>query len=514
MSFSSTSSFILFVRMFLFSFLFVEAVSAQSRITEREIKLSGNYKYGEGFSMDLEVSRTNARQQLLQGIQVLISTETELIEEERGAGVISDYRSNVRIQSRMQLEGLRFHEDQRRDGSWWVIAYISNEDFERTIENIRRRMFLKLENAVYFERTGNYNRAIALYYEIFAEAPGLPIQLFSDADEHGAALELQQFAREKILEWLNGIDIELVRVRDRSVTNSVELYIDLNLRYKGQPVEYLNVRLNRPGYGLQAVLNGNVELFYDLNPESLLEDITIRLELNPPPLVMIPEDSRSIAERNRPVRNRTIRVDFSDLINPDFVIEELADNHFQFIPRPGILSVTSVEWNFGDGNRSTELQPRHTFLNMRQARHVTLRFNQSPELEVTKTIEPSGNLIRVVNPKLTRPIELEAGYYVPFHQREYIQRISGMKSYRALQSYLLRLVDSNVLASWGAQRNVRPEHSYIILTDPDTEHVHVILSPVRSFLRFDVLRDDVMSYDSNEWVESFRGYRPVYIQFQ
>lgn len=342
MIFLSKSVFMHFICLFLVSFLFFQTASSQSRVTEREIKLSGNYRYGEGFSMDLDIARANARQQLLQSIQVLISTETEVIEEERGVGIISEFRSSVRAQSRLQLEGLHFHEDQRRDGSWWVIAYISNDDFERTIENIRRRMFLKLENAVYFERTGNYNRAIALYYEIFAEAPGLPIQLFTDAEEHGAALEMQQFAREKILEWLNGIDIEVKRVRDLSAARSVELYIDLNLRYKNQPVEYLSVRLNRPGYGLQNVLNGNVELFYDLNPESLLEDITIRLELNPPPMVMIPEDSRIIAERNRPVRNRIIRVDFSDLIKPDFEIKVLADNHFQFIPQPGILSVTSV----------------------------------------------------------------------------------------------------------------------------------------------------------------------------
>ena len=492
-------------------FSVTEYLSAQAQITEREIKLSGNYRYGEGFAESREAARNNAKQDLLQGIQVFISTETELIEVERGSDVISDYRSNVRVQSQMQIEGLSFYEDERRDGTRRAIAYISNEDFENTIQTLRRRMFLKLENALHFENSNNYNRAIALYYEIFAESPGLPIRLFTDPDEHGVELELQQFARNKLVEWLNGINIEVDGIRDRSGNNNVELYIKLKLHYMRQPVEYLDVRLNRHGYGAQTVENGEVELFYDLSPENITENITIRLAINPPQL-MIPEDSQNIAEIFRPERNRVIRVDFSEVIEIDFEIEPISDNHYRFIPKPVNLSVTNVEWNFGDGNRTTDTQPTHTYLNMRQPRQVTLRLNRSPELEVIKTIQPSGNIIRVENPR-AHPIDREAGYFVPFHQREYIQRIAGMRNYQALQSYIQRMIDGKVLTGWGAPDKVRVNHSYIIITDPETENVEAILSPVRFNARFDVMAGDVVRYGNDEWMENFRGYRPIFIQF-
>ena len=490
-----------------------EKVIAQSQITAKEIKVSGKYKFGDGFAGELDVARDNAKRNLVLGISAYISTETELIEQESGSNYISDYRSNVTVESEMNIEGLRYHEEKRRDGTWRVIAYVSNEDFENMIENIRRRMFLKLENALHYENINNYNRAIALFYEIFAETPSLPVKLFTDSEKHGAELELQQYARERLVQWLDAIEINVEGVRDGSGGDNVELYIDLSFYYRGQPVEYLNVNLNRPGYGAIRVENGKAELFYDLPPEEKLEDVNIRLEVNPPQL-MISDEMRNKANNLSPKRNKSILVDFTDVIKLDFEIDSLGENQYLFIPMPINLSVTNVDWNFGDGSRSTDLQPTHTYVNMRHPRRVTLRFNRSPELEVTKTIKSSGDILRVENPRYAiRARPLNKGYFVPFHQREYIKRLAGMKNYEALQSYIDRLRDGNIITNFGARTAVRAENCYILITNPDTELVEAVLSPVRSNARYDIISDQFLRFDKDRWVESFRGYRPIYVEF-
>lgn len=490
-----------------------EKVIAQSQITAKEIKVSGKYKFGDGFARELEVARENAFQNLVLGISAYISTETQLIEQEMGADFTSDYRSNVKVESEMQIEGLRYHEEKRRDGTWRVIAYVSNEDFENMIENIRRRMILKLENALHFENINNYNRAVALFYEIFAETPSLPVKLFTDSEKHGSELELQQYARERLVEWLEAIEIDVEGVRDGSGGDNVELYIDLSLHYRGQPVENLNVNLNRPGYGAIRVENGTAKLFYDLEPKKKVEDVNIRLEINPPQL-MISDEMRNKANTMSPKRNKTIRVDFTDVIKLDFEIDSLAENQFRFIPIAINLTVANIDWNFGDGNRSTDTQPTHRYINMRHPRRVTLRFNRSPELEVTKTIQSSGNILRVENPRdAIRARPLNKGYSVPFHQREYIQRLAGMKNLEALVSYVHRLMNSDIIVNAGTEENVRVDHCYIIITNPETELVEAVLSPVRSNARYNIMSEQVQRYDKETWVENFRGYRPIYVEF-
>lgn len=502
----------LFISAFLVMFC-VEKVIAQSQITAKEIKVSGKYKFGDGFASELDVARDNAKRNLVLGISAYISTETELIEQESGSNYISDYRSNVTVESEMNIEGLRYHEEKRRDGTWRVIAYVSNEDFENMIENIRRRMFLKLENALHYENINNYNRAIALFYEIFAETPSLPVKLFTDSEKHGAELELQQYARERLVQWLDAIEINVEGVRDGSGGDNVELYIDLSFYYRGQAVEYLNVNLNRPGYGAISVENGEAELFSMIPPEKKLEDVNIRLEINPPQL-MISDEMRNKASNISPKRNKSILVDFTDVIKLDFEIDSLGENQYLFIPMTN-LSVTNVDWNFGDGSRSTDAQPTHTYINMRHPRRVTLRFNGSQELEVTKTIRSSGNILRVENPRdaiRAQPLN-RAGYFVPFQHREYIERIAGMKNLAALVSYVYRLMDSDIIVNAGTEENVRVDHCYIIITNPETELVEAVLSPVRSNARYDIMSEQFLRFDKDRWVESFRGYRPLYVEF-
>jgi len=501
------------------SICFNQDVSAQSGITEYEIKMTGNYMYGESFADSLETARNDAVKNLIQGIRVSVSTDTELNERETGSDYFSDYRSNIRMQSEMELEGLRYFEDPRGNGTWRVIAYISNEDFESMRQSISREMFLKLENAMYFENSGNYNRAIELYYEIFVETPNLPIRLFTNRVEHGRELELQQFARDKLIEWLNGVDLSVVSVSDGSSRDDIELYINLNVTHNGELAENLGIRLNRTDHGWNPVQHGRATVFYDLRPENLQESVSFSVGF------AFPESNRNggrsmIVDRSITPRNRTVDVDFSSIINLDFDFEKLSENRYQFTPKPGLLSVSNVEWKFGDGNQTTVTNPRHTFSPGSSTREVTLTFNRSPDLAVTKIIDPSGQVSE------SRIAEREAGtgeqaseheYYMPVHHRHVIERIPRISDRNSLRRYLDYQRAYRDIAAWS---NITPgvsqtelNQSYMIIINPETEQVQAIISPVTDGSRFNLISEPRERLSAADWEENFRGMEGKWFRF-
>ncbi len=488
---------------------------AQTQISELEIKTSGKYYWGDGYSQDRNEAISLARQDLVQKRYVQVRTVTELSEREENFSATSEFSSNVRVESGMELRGLDYIDIERRDGSWHVIAFISIEDFNSTVELRRNRMYNRLDNALTHYRAGRYNRSISIFKEIFSDSFFLPEPITADYERHGTNAEIREVAQEKILGWLRGIRIDVEEVNNRSTANNVEFNFNFKVTYKDEFVDNLQIGINKKNYGMHIVRNGIADVYYDLRPQFTKERIEFRLE----PLIEphVSDDARNSFERNKPLHQRFLEIDFSDHIELDFTVSRVGDHQFQFNTTAGILSVSSLEWDFGDGSRSREPNPRHTYQNMTRPKQVTLRFNQSSDLEVVKRLPPTGLATPLSGrqaPFRARNIDQPAEFTVPFQLRDYINTISGISHNEDLEVYVKRLLDSEILARAGSQSRVRrPENSYVVILNVQTGTISAILSPISRDSRFDLLSGDSSRFRENEWRVFFRGYSPLWLEF-
>ena len=100
-----------------FNLCLMPVAVAQAQITELEIKRSGKYYWGDGYSQDRNEAISLARQDLVQKRYVQVRTVTELSEREENFSATSEFSSNVRVESGMELRGLDYIDIERRDGS-------------------------------------------------------------------------------------------------------------------------------------------------------------------------------------------------------------------------------------------------------------------------------------------------------------------------------------------------------------------------------------------------------------
>lgn len=493
-------------------------VFAQSGSTIYEIMMSGDYRYGEGYGADREDARRNAKQEFIQKIEVFISSEVEVTETERGNQYSSLYVGSVRTVSRMQLRGLQFFDEERRNGSWRSIAYMSNTDFENTIESDRRRLYSNIRQAMQNDSLKNYNRSAWLYYDILQSTYAVPVPLYTDQELHGATIEIRQFARDKLYHWLNGIELRLSNVRNNSSGENVEIYFHLNATYQHMPAEYIEISLNQPGYGWHAVENGRAEIFYDLKPEKVSEPIHFRVRFAFPSSEY--DDLRSIVERTLPPRNRSLDVNFRNIINPDFDINQLSENRFQFVPKPGMLTVTDLEWDFGDGTQSNNPNPVHRYASDSADKVVTLTFNRSPDLKISKPLQSidrtpqSGISDRSAD---RNQLADEPGYFLPIHHRNVIDRISRLDSFSKLRDYLTFLKSNNSIVDWSGRRQeislTEQNRGYMVIINPETEQIHAVMSPVTNGHRFNLLSESTERLSAFQWEDHFRGMGVIWFRF-
>lgn len=499
--------------------LFLFATASFGQITEREIKLSGQYKYGEAFDLVLDNARNYAIQNLMRGIRVRINTSMMMIEQEVNDEVYSEFTNMVEASSEMELMGIRFLEIERGDGSWKAIAYIKEADFERSIDEIRTRLYNKLDEALRLERRGEVSSAISLYYEVYLESFGVPLLIQTDPLRHGEEVDLNYFTRTKLYHWLGEVEVEISEIRNRSSGDNIELNLALNLSWNGRPAEEIDIGLSRPGYGYRRVIDGKAEIFYDLQPQNLIEMIDFDLRIAIPRT--LPPERKDFAENKQIDALRRIPIDFSDHIRPDFSIEKLSDRRYRFTPETGpLLSVSTLNWDFGDGNRSNDLNPVHTYQNSVTNEVVALTINRSDKMVIRKRVNPGVSPQDWVNTQreiTARQLDNYDTYTIPNRYKNELDRIASLRDELSLERYLLVLRRDGALSTLTTSPSRSEElRSYVIVYNRNStdEFVRAILSPVRNGNRYDVLSTPMKVYPAENWRSEFTGMGPVWVEFR
>lgn len=509
---------------FLLLFSILSPILVFAQPSEADIKLSGAYHWGEGYGEDQESAISSAKRALIEKMIVRISTDASLSESEQNDNFSSVYESTTTTMSRIELRGLDYlPPSQRRNGSWETLAFISKEKFTESMKVEEERLLYALELALANENEGRINTAIPEYFDIFASTFFFPTPFFTNVEAHGADAELKSFLSGRINNWMNGLQIEVDQVRSLSTDRNTELYIDLAVSYKSKGVDHLSISLNKPGYAKHPVRNGKVSVFSDMAPEQQILPYTVVLE----PIIpsTIDQEKRTILKELLPIRELTLEVDFSTIIDIQVSTQRNNDDEITFFPSFKNLSVYSLEWEFGNGSTSTETNPVVPLTDFNAQNTVSLIINQSDVLTKTYRVNSNGRLSNInrEDSSVDTPTEQEVEnvlptnnqekrFEVPFSESAYLNNLIRMKTLNQLNGYLIRLNRDQIVDVGGSTSIDDPTKSYIAIIKPTNDEIVAILSPVKNGLRFNLL--DQSNVENSKLRETYRGFGSVWFQFK
>jgi hypothetical protein len=506
-------------------------------ITEESVKLSGKYHWGEGFSADRQEAIDMAKKDLIERLVVTVSSETSMDRREQSSVTNSSEEGNSRqlsgemlmqmqtqTFSRMQLRGLDYLAEQRRDKSWEVVAYISKEDLKRSVDEQKKALLSSLDQALKLENQGDINRAMLVYHETYLNTYFLPEKVYTDSTRHGTEAELRRFLNQRIDSWLNDISIKTLKPRSLPNQTYTEIYIPLSVTYNNEPVENMVVQIDKNGMPPHLVQNGKAEIYTDLAPENRTERISVLLRPTLPP--QTDETIAAISEGSSPTLRRAIAVDHSPIISITFTANRLADNSYRFKPTIKNLSVFSTSWDL-DGEYSTdETSPRYTFQSDDFPKTISFMINQSDELTQVMELEKDGTLRRkqIAKEADSRDSEILNNRSEKNSDEEnslsdkttitspHASRINNWLSYSDAQELvreLQRLSRLKVLRFGNKSAVTSTAKSYIAIINPTDKTISAILGPEQNDGRMNFTQKNPVQDVAAE----FKGQGSIWIEF-
>ena len=535
-------------------------VAAQAQPSEYDIKMSGEYYWGEAVSLDRSEAVSLARSDLIGRIVTLVVADQTYGISEDDEEFSTYYISATRTISRMELRGLDHIVRERRDGSFDVLAWLHRDDYVRSMEIERERQIGLARHAAQIEQEEGLNKAIPFIYRAFLNTYYFPEPLYF-SDEAGHSIEAREYYRRKLDRWAAQIEVASDRPDGGMMPGDVvEIGIPIRFSVDGRTASDLEVGFDIAGYGTRQTIGGHTQLFLERLPARLTENYTLRFR---PAL----EDTRAnrdwlvLASEVGPFYRRTLSIDFSPIITVDFSARSIAENTYRFTSRIKNLSISHIEWDFGDGKISHEWNPAHQFEKLEPPPHITLRLNRSSDLEVTKKIaqdglrlpvreseapeapEPSEPPVAAALPVLHDPLPREpddtsdrvedppdpdpyvaARTIIPDpvprktfswqqpgltpDKRRFLRELSSQTDageiLRSLQTHAGRLG-----LSYGNRAIVQLENdSFIVIVDPQNHSVRAFLSPVQDGGRFDLHSGSrIINFE-----ETYRGLGAVWIE--
>jgi hypothetical protein len=553
-----TASVLYFVPLILLVSLGSLQAQSSNEPSIEQVKTSGNYLWGEGFAQEVSDARELARMDLVNRIVVTITANQQLVEQEIDDAYTSAFRSESRSLSRMELRNLGYHDQQRRDGSWRVTAYVSRRDFEETLSANEDRILSKVAQALRIEQGVGINTAIPLYTEAYFSTYFHPAPLYTDSLLTRERALLRSFLQQKISDWMRALRLDVTAIEDRSDADRTELYLNVRVRDANGPVDFVSLAVTRPGYAAHAVMEGRSRIYLDRSFDNRINQLSIEIALQEGML----QDPvlQSLVASSGPKLRRTIEVDISEVLSLDFEARNSGAGLVTLHPVIRNLAVFNLSWSGSRLGRLSDTNPRINLNSLEGPEQITLRVNQNNDLSITRILYPDGRLVpvaervseqstvatdrrtdrrtelptnranarapsqeptiparRAENPSGSRgtpppqePEAIHANHAVPSAHQSYLQGLMRDRNAQMLTERLGVLAERNILI-FGNQSAVRnPSASYVLIVDPETFDILHFLTPPRNNQRLDLYSNETVEDDL---ARLFRGFGSIWIRF-
>lgn len=435
-----------------------------NKITEREIKLSGNYFWGEGIRDTLKEAKQDAILDLQYKISVTLRATSESKVSENSEGVNSSFNKNIKMFSTIKLKRLEFFQKERSDGKYLVDAYISKENYKKLINEIKNDVTDRVKLAETMEREKGIVRAIPTYYlaylNTFYSPDPIPYKSVTYKQDYS---NVRFFLETKIRSYLAELEIKQDSITIDPATKEL-ITVNLDVNYLKLNVDNVEISFNIPGNPKQRVEQGKAKLFLYSQPSAIKDEYEVNLSVNF-------NNSSDLAEFNKEfgiTEKQKVVLDFTKLVKFDFKVKPLDGGAIQFEPVVENLSVSSILWDFGNGVTSNDLKSIYTFVED-SIHKVSLTVNGLDEMKVVKYIDASGKIVEEIdynsntNDKKTNPI---------------LEALSKRKTFDTVIEELIKYKkEGKLIFSVKSKDFVDISLCYGMIVDPSTRKILSIISP-------------------------------------
>lgn len=536
------------------------------------IMRSGEFYFGQSVSMSREEALQNSKADLINKIVTRVVSQASQGFTEDDEAYRSYYNQTTRTASRLELRGLDYLVEQRRDDSFEVTSFINKADFERSLQKETDRQLGLFRSARLIEEEQGLNQAIPWYYGAYLNTFFFPDLLLLELED-GERADAQTWYRNRLQEWVSELDFEVGRASGGTVQDLFQAEVPLSVEWNGEPARSLAVGLDLPDYGKTRTVEGRTRLFIDRLPERRRQTYRITFQ---PVLEETPanRELNDLAIKTGPFFQRDMEVDFGELVRVDVGVRRLSDTAIRFSPELRNLSVAQFEWQFGNGETSMEQSPTLQLDQVEEPLSVILTVNGHPDLQVRrlyadgKLTDPDAVPVRPVAPPETsagdersiptppepptdptasaepvtpeepapsaqtgesvesdladssfeppastssRGVDVDLLQDVPLtsREREFVWELKDIETVAGLQDALREMMKVEQIRSGGSQSVPSPGRSFIAIVDPVDRSVKAFLTPEVNGVRTDLRTGRTV----RDLAAAYKGLGPVFIQF-
>gem|GEM_PF-2546479 len=514
------------MRFFLALLLSFSSVFSQ---TEKEVKLSNEFYWGEASSEDPQSARSDALRDMMMKISVTLSASSSLQRAEDYAGADERYRSEILASSAMTLSGVAFLESERR-GLSRVIAYISKADYQTSLKKLAESLQGDARTLELREQNSGPLAALSDYYLLWLKTHQSPETVPFTTADGTLHPNLRLFLMDRMSSVINHLNLECSAA---SIDADLPLVtLDLRLNYQNRPLSGLIISPDSPDRADVPVTDGRAQAFIYALPSARIQRYPFVLRFASP-----------AAEKDRFLRQvhenlglswkRSLELDLSDQIFVDMIAEKQRSGAFVFKPVFRNLSISSLLWDFGHGQLSDAQNPLIRFSSP-FPQSVTLRLNNDPHLSVTRLLSEDGSLKNPVStpdalttspkpspapapaspapaspaPASPAPASNTRSHLPPLDDPVLIE-LRDCPDYDSLSRVLARLRSTGRVVIGNPENFLKPEACYVSVIKPASKEHIAFLSPDASGrinLRNGSLVRDIPS--------EFRGMISIYMEFK
>ncbi|MCA0447825.1 MAG: PKD domain-containing protein [Bacteroidetes bacterium] len=453
---------------------------------------------GEAIGTETGKVKMEARKELILSIQNILSVESSSSTSETEKGIYSSMKQKINSWSWIKISGISFSTFDLADGKIKVIAYLSKADYRKSMDDLAAELTTAFQIASDREKVTGLTSVIPDYYLIYLKSWYSP-----EPVRFGDIQDLKSYISGKIKGFLK--DVIIVQ-GDLSVdgTDDPSVSIPLQFSWNRQPVNGFTFREDLDNGTPRLVIDGQSLLVSHSFPSDLRK--TLKLRLAPQFDSQISTADLEEIHSLFPIEEiRTVILDFSGLISVDFSVSNSGNDILVFKPAVKNLSVSSLEWDFGDGTKSFEQSPRQIYLEKDKSYDVKLTVNRNKIFSISKKLSADGKWLDEKSARSSSP-SLSP---VP-------------KSSEDLKVSLLKVTHADVLLSrfqelkptgrviFGAKKDfLFPEKCWVVVYHAQTKEISTWLEPVSEGYR------EVKSGKTvKNLKDAYKGLSAIWVEFK
>ncbi len=242
-------------------------------VREREIKSTGQYRWGEGVHADPTKAEDAAMRDLVQKIYVAVTTRTERDVTETDTEFHDTTRVQIGSYSALQLLGvdeLRF----QKDGSTRVVAFIDTADLTRSFELSKRKVRDMVALGQQAESECRIGDALRSYYWAYLLTHTYFGELSLDL-----GLGISSSAQTALAEKINRLATEISTQAEPCYREAGSVNALVYFYHSGEPVRNLNVKYySGDGIDWETVEDGRAWLSLNYEPERRHHPLSLSIE--------------------------------------------------------------------------------------------------------------------------------------------------------------------------------------------------------------------------------------------